>query len=223
MSEAPSAGKGVTEVQEPSRAERSTARRAAESRATIPHLELSTDVEMSACMALQAGQPAVSVTALLVRAAALALRAVPRANGAYRDGRFELYSRINIAVALDHLAPTVLDADTKSLGELSDELDALAERARGGRLTPPELAHGTFTLSDMSRAGIDRVTPVIVVGQSAALAAGALRRAAVVRNGAIVPGHMMTITLVCDQRIVDSARAIALLSRIKHSLQEASL
>ncbi len=87
----------------------------------------------------------------MIKASALALRDFPRANGAYRDGQFELYRRINIGVAVagqDALVvPTVFDADEKSLGTIAAESRRLAERVRDGKITPPELSAGTFTVS----------------------------------------------------------------------------
>ncbi len=101
---------------------------------------------------------------MIVKACALALREHPRANGSYRDGRFELHSRVNVGVAVAVasedptggalVVPTVFDADTKALGEIARETRALAERVRDGTVTPPELSGGTFTVSNLGMYGI---------------------------------------------------------------------
>lgn len=220
------AAKGATQIEEPTRHERTIALRAAEARATVPHLELSTDVNIGAGVAL-AHEQSCSITAILARACALALREAPRANGAYRDGRFELYSRVNVGVGVvseDVSAiPTVFDADRKSLRSLSDEIDCLADRARSGLLTPPELAGATFTLSDLSPYGVARTSTAISPPQAGALAAGAIREVPVVRNRAIVSGLVMTLTLACDHRILYGQGATRFLSRIEALLVQARL
>src|SRR4029077_3248937 len=95
---------------------------------------------------------------MVVKAAALALREFPRANGAYRDGRFELYSRVNVGVAVaarDALVgPTVFDADQKNLRQIATDTRALAQRVRDGQITPPELSGATFTVSNLGMFGI---------------------------------------------------------------------
>jgi pyruvate dehydrogenase E2 component (dihydrolipoamide acetyltransferase) len=215
--------KGGARVEEPSRAQQAIARRAAESRATIPHVELAVEADMAASMATY-GPQAPSLTAILVRACALALREVPRANGAYRDGRFELYSRVNVAVAVytddGFVLPTSFDADQKSLGQLTEELERLTARATSGQLTPPELAGSTFTLWDLSAQGVAGGAPVIAPSQSAAVAAGAVRDTPVVRGGEVVPGLLMTVTLACDHRILYGAQAARFLTAIKSHLEE---
>jgi pyruvate dehydrogenase E2 component (dihydrolipoamide acetyltransferase) len=195
--------RGETRVEEPTRAQRAIARRVAESRATIPHLELS--------MAVQA--PPEPVLPALVRASALALRAVPRLNGSYRDGRFELYSRVNIGVVVaspDAFAiPTLFDADQKSVAELADELEDLSARALQGELLPPELAGGTFTVSQVQA---DGCAPLIVPGQAAALCAGQPQETAGVTDSQVVIRHTVLLTIACDHRIVygaDGARFLA--------------
>ncbi len=206
--------RGETRTEEPTAGERALGRRAAEARATIPDLELSLEVDVSDA---QPGTPR------LVETCARALREVPRANGAYRDGRFELYSRVNVGVVLasesGYVIPTVFDADTKSLEELSGELATLAARADEGALPAPALAGATFTLWNAGELGVDRGTLAVVPGQAAALVAGAARDAAMTRGGSLVPGRAMTITLACDHRILYGARAAAFLRSIKGSLE----
>ncbi|HEY2770597.1 MAG TPA: 2-oxo acid dehydrogenase subunit E2 [Solirubrobacteraceae bacterium] len=215
--------RGTVRAEEPSRAQQAIARRVAESRATIPAVELAVEVDMSAPLALREAQSA-SITAMLVRACAHALREVPLANGAYRDGRFELYSRINVAVAVytedGFSLPTVFDADQKAASQLSEELKRLAERSVNRELTPPELSGSTFTLWDLGAQGIERSGPLIVPGQAAALTAGAVREAPVVRGGSVVSGYLMTITLATDHRILYGLQASRFLTAVKSHLEE---
>jgi pyruvate dehydrogenase E2 component (dihydrolipoamide acetyltransferase) len=218
--------KGRTRVEEPTRAQRAIARRSAESRATIPDLELVADVDMGACLALRDARGH-SLTAMLVSACAQGLSQVPRANASYRDGRFELYSRINVGLVVHsadaYWTPTILDADAKSLEALAAECETLIQRARAGRLTPPELAGATFTLSDMSGYGPVRWSLPVNPPHAATLACGALRAAPVVRDGSVVAGHTMLMTLACDHRILYGETAAQFLDRIVELLSAANL
>jgi pyruvate dehydrogenase E2 component (dihydrolipoamide acetyltransferase) len=215
--------KGETQVVEPDRAARAIARRSAEIRATVPDLELARDVDAGPALALSA-ERGHSLTALLVHACATALRELPYGNAAYRDGRYELYSRINVGVTVQagevQLIPTVLDADVKMPAQLTEEITRLTERARGGELTPPEQAGATFTLSDLTRLDADRLSALVISPQAAALTAGRVREAPVVRDGAVVPGHVIGLTLGCDHRILYGERASALLARIAGRLEQ---
>ncbi len=218
--------KGEVSVQAPSRWQAAVARRSAETRATVPDIDLSVEVDMGAALELERSKGC-GITALLVRACALALRAVPAANSAYRDGHFERYGRVNvgllIATAEIYTIPTVFDADQKPLDELAAEIAALRQRADAGTLSPPDLSGATFTLADMGPLGVATSTPVIVPPQAAAVGAGAVREVPIVRDGAIVPGWVVTITLSCDHRILYGAAAGAFLGTIKSRLEEASL
>jgi pyruvate dehydrogenase E2 component (dihydrolipoamide acetyltransferase) len=216
--------KGETTVQEPDRAGRALARRTAETRATVPDLDLGTDVDAAPLLAL-AAREGCSTTAVLVRACGRALRDRPGINSAYRDGRYERYSRVNVAVAIQTgevpVTATVLDADTKSLPALEAELRRLEERALAGELTPPEQAGATFTVSDLGRYGVHRIGALVTPTQAAALTAGAIHPAARVRGDAVVAGHELTLALACDHRIVFPAQAAAFLSRIAETLERA--
>ena len=222
----PQALKGETEIHEPSRAERALARRHAETRATVPDLELATSVDAEAALAI-AREYRCTTTAVLVRACALALSEHPRANGAYRDGRYEFYSRVNVALALEtddgYVAPTVLDADHKSLTQIEDEIGRAAGRARAGELTPPELAGATFTLADLGEFGVTRPSAFLIAPQAATIAAGAVRPAPVVRDGAVVAGHTIELTLACDGRILFGAHAARFLATVSQRLQRETL
>lgn len=217
--------RGEIEVVEPSRAERTLARRSAETRATIPTVELSAEVSMDAAMALE-GELGCGTSALIVRACAVALRTVPRVNGAYRDGRYELYGRVNIAVTLIgdgiYATPTILDADEKSAADVAGELAGFYERLRAGEdLRGNEAAGATFTVLDGTAQRITALTPIVTPPQAAALAAGPVRAVAVVRDGGVVPGRALTATLSVDHRIVYGQLATSFLEAVKGSLEEA--
>jgi pyruvate dehydrogenase E2 component (dihydrolipoamide acetyltransferase) len=210
--------KGEVRYVEPDRGARSIARRSAEIRATVPHLELSSEVDVTAALALSL-RHGYSLTAVLLRACARSLAASPWANAAYRDGRFELYSRVNVGVtffAEGSLAtPAMLDADHKPLAELDEELTRLRARALAGELTPPELAGTTFTFTDLAEhPAVHRYTPLVTAPHAAAVAAGAVRSVPVVRDGEVAPGGVLTLALSCDHRILFGARAATFLERI---------
>ncbi len=216
--------KGEVSATEPSRAQRAIARRSAETRATVPDLELAVDVDAGALLELTERQ-GFTTTGVLVSACAAALREFPVANSAYRDGRYEGHSRVNIAVVLEtddaQTAATILDADTKSPARLDEELAHLRRRARAGELTAPEQAGATFTVSDLGEFGIDRGAALVVPPQAAALTAGAIRPVPVVRDGAVVPGHRLALTLTCDHRILFGALAARFLARVAKLLEAA--
>jgi pyruvate dehydrogenase E2 component (dihydrolipoamide acetyltransferase) len=226
--------KGQTTVVELSRAQQTVARRMAESKATIPDFSLQADVDMEACVALREelkrlahadGGPAAVPTYndMVVKASALALREHPRANGSYRDGRAQLHSRVNVGVAVAAqdalIVPTVFDADEKSLGEIAREARTLAERVRSGAITPPELGGGTFTVSNLGMYGVRSFTAIVNPPQAAILSVGALAQRAVVHEGELTARHTMTLTLVCDHRILYGADAAEFLARIGELLE----
>jgi pyruvate dehydrogenase E2 component (dihydrolipoyllysine-residue acetyltransferase) len=164
------------------------------------------------------------VVATVIKACGLALLEHPRVNGAYRDGRFELYGRVNVGltVAADDavVVPTIADADRKPLDEIDREVRALAERVQDGTITPPELSGATFTVSDVGAHEITSFVTVIHPQQAAALALGAVLPRAVVRDGEVVVRHTMTATLSCDHRIVPPTEAAAFLARVRALLEQ---
>jgi pyruvate dehydrogenase E2 component (dihydrolipoamide acetyltransferase) len=223
---ASTSGRGEVRIEEPSRAQRAVARRTAESRATVPDLELSVEIDMTACLALQDAQ-SWSLTAIGLKACALALREVPRANAAYRDGRFELYGRVNVGLVVptvDALAiPVLFDADRQPLAQLSDDVQRLTERAYAGELTPPELSGATFTFADVGAYGIAGTSPMIAPPHAGAVAAGAVRATPKISAGDVVLGHAMTITLAADHRILYGEQAFRFLAAIRSHLEDATL
>jgi pyruvate dehydrogenase E2 component (dihydrolipoamide acetyltransferase) len=227
-----SAGQPASTVQL-SRLQQTVARRMSEAHATIPDFALSAETGMDAVLALIAELAATggggggarrhSINDLVVKATALALRADPRANGSYQDGVVTLHDHVNIGIAVAAgdalLVPTIFDADRLSLSEISTRSRRLAERARAGTLTPAELSGATFTISNLGMYGVGAFTAVINPPQAAILAVGAVREEPVVRDGAVVPGHRMTLTLSCDHRILYGADGARLLARIREHLE----
>jgi pyruvate dehydrogenase E2 component (dihydrolipoamide acetyltransferase) len=232
VAEKPETAKGQVEVVELTRLQQTVARRMAESKATAPHFYLQAEIEMSAAVEGRAklkaqakeGEVVPTFNDMVVKACALALREHPRANGAYRDGKIELYGRINVGVAVagqDALTvPTVFDADRKGLRQIATETRALAARVREGSITPPELSGGTFTVSNLGMYGISNFHAVINTPQAGILAVGELKPKAVVTDsGAIEARQMMGVTLACDHRILYGADGAQFLARVRELLE----
>jgi pyruvate dehydrogenase E2 component (dihydrolipoamide acetyltransferase) len=231
-----SAAKGETATVELSRTQRTIARRMAESKATIPDFTLTADIDMEKCVELRAELGRLShdetptYNDMIVKACALALREHPRANGSYRDGRFELHSRVNVGVAVAVgagqstsgalVVPTVFDADAKALGEITRETRTLAQRVRDGRITPPELGGATFTVSNLGMYGIRQFTAIVNPPQAAILAVGELAPRLVTRKKKAIVRQTMTVTLACDHRILYGADAALFLARVRELLEE---
>lgn len=223
--------KGETRIEEPTRAQQVVARRMAEAKATVPEFTLQAEIDMERAVDVRAQLKAVAgengvvptYNDLIVKACSLALRDFPRANGAYRDGRFELFSRVNVGVAVaaaDSLVvPVVFDADRRGLGDIAAATRALAARVREGTVTPPELSGATFTVSNLGMYGITSFTAIINPPQAAILAVGGLEPKAVVRDGAIMARHIMPVTLACDHRILYGAQAAQFLARVRMLLE----
>jgi pyruvate dehydrogenase E2 component (dihydrolipoamide acetyltransferase) len=233
VGEKPETAKGQVQVVELSKLQQTVARRMAESKATAPHFYLQAEFDLSAAVEgrkklkamAKEGEAVPTFNDMVVKACALALREFPRANGAYRDGRIELYSRINVGVAVaaqDALVvPTVFDADLKGLRQISSETRALAARVRDGSITPPELSGGTFTVSNLGMYGISNFSAVINTPQAGILAVGELKAKPVVTDsGGIEARQLMGVTLACDHRILYGADGAQFLARVRQLLEE---
>ena len=228
----PETAKGTTTYQELTRLQQVVSRRMSESKATAPHFYLQAEIDMSAAVEARSrlkrltpeGEVVPSFNDMVVKACALALREFPLANGAYRDGRFELYSRVNVGVAVaaqDALVvPTVFDADRKGLREIATDARTLAAKVRDGSITPPELSGGTFTVSNLGMYGVSNFAAVINSPQAAILAVGAIAERPVVRDGQVTTAHLLGVTLACDHRILYGAPAAEFLARIRSLLEE---
>ena len=224
--------RGDVEHQELTKLQRTVARRMAESKATAPHFYLTADIEMTRAVEARSGMKASapegttvpSFNDMVIKACAIALGEFPRANGAYRDGKLELYSRVNVGVAVaaqDALVvPTIFDADRKGLRQIAEDVRGLAGKVRDGKISPPELSGGTFTVSNLGMFGVDSFAAVINPPQAGILSVGAINDKPVVRDGEIVPGKIMSVTLACDHRILYGADGAEFLARVRSLLEE---
>ena len=224
--------KGNVQTQDLNKLQQTIARRMAESKATAPHFYLTIEIDMGKAVEARAGFKAgakegdavPSFNDMVVKACAIALREFPKANGGYRDGRFELYSRVNVGVAVAApealVVPTIFDADRKGLRQIAADTRAVAAKVRDGSVTPPELSGGTFTVSNLGMFDIDEFDAVINMGQAAILAVGAIREVPAVRDGEIVSAQMMKATISCDHRILYGAEGAEFLARVKQLLEQ---
>jgi pyruvate dehydrogenase E2 component (dihydrolipoamide acetyltransferase) len=202
----------------------------AESRATVPDIELRAEVQAHELAALreqlrEIADPGPSVNDFIIKASALALREFPRVNAAYRDGAVETFARVNVGIAVAAeetlLVPTIFDADSKSVAETARVARTLAARVRDRSITPAELAGATFTVSNLGMFGIDSFSAVINPPQSAILAVGAMRPRAVVddASGEIVARPTLQLTLACDHRVLYGADGARFLTYVRELLE----
>ena len=204
-----------------------------ESVASAPQFALELSANMSEALRLRERVAArlggeaggrLSVTALLIKAAAGALQRHPRVNAGFDGGRLEVHGRINVAVAVDAegglVAPVVRDADRKSLAAIGRELRLFQEKARSLRFSGEDLGGATFTVSNLGMLGVDRFRAIINPPQSAILAVGRIASVPVGRaDGSIALQPMMSLTLTADHRCLDGAAAARFLTSIRDLLE----
>ena len=209
---------------------RVTAQRMAESKRSAPHFYLEIECAVDRLLALrdvasparESGAP--TVNDMVVRAAALALREVPLANSAWIGDAVRVYERVDLAVAVTTpgglVTPVVRAADTKPLAKIAAELRRLAADARAGRLQPADYQGGTSTISNLGMYGVSSLYAILNPPQSCILGIGAITERPVVRDGAVVVGSMMTVTLSADHRAIDGATGAELLRALKALLED---
>jgi pyruvate dehydrogenase E2 component (dihydrolipoamide acetyltransferase) len=213
---------------------RTIAQRMQSSAQQAPHIMLSVDIEMTRALAMRANfnarlggeKPAVSMSAVLVKACAAALRQHPLLNSYFRNDQILVMPRVNVglAVALEDglIVPVVQDADQKSLLQIGQEVNELSRRARDGALQPQDVMDGTFTLSNLGMFGVDHFTAIINPPQVAILAAGQIARRFVPdEHDRPVLRSIMTVTLSVDHRVIDGAGAARFLATLRGILETA--
>jgi pyruvate dehydrogenase E2 component (dihydrolipoamide acetyltransferase) len=212
------------------------ARRLTESKQTVPHFYLTIDVDAEALVALRetvnrelakgakGEAEKVSVNDLLVKACAIALRREPACNAQYTPEAILYHTRVDISVAVSVpdglLTPVVRDADLKSIVAIGREVRELAGRAKEKKLAPEEMSDGTFSISNLGMFGIDEFAAVINPPEGAILAVGRVRDEPVVRDGAVVAGKRLAMTLSCDHRVVDGAVGARFLAELRRLLEQ---
>jgi len=215
---------------EPSRLRRALARAMVESKTTVPHFYLTTDVDVDSLLRLRAEinsigpeTPRFSVTDLIVRACALTLQTHPQLNAAWVDGKVRHFQRSNVSVAValsdGLIAPTLRNLDGMSMRELAERLHDLIARAKSNRLRQEEVSGGHMAVSNLGMFGIEQFSAIITPPQSSVLAVGAVRDEPVVVDGQIKPGRRMRLNLAVDHRVTDGAQGAEALARIKWLLE----
>ena len=204
------------------------ARRLSESKFSAPHFYLTVSVDMGAAMTTRkaindGGEVKISFNDMVVKAAALALKKHPVVNSSWLDDRirFNEHVHIGVAVSVDEglLVPVVRHADLKRMSQIGAEVKDYAGKARDKKLQPSDWEGNTFTISNLGMFGIDEFTAIINAPDSCILAVGGINAVPVVKDGAVVPGHVMKVTLSCDHRSVDGASGAAFLQDFKNYLE----
>ncbi|MGE5545381.1 MAG: pyruvate dehydrogenase complex dihydrolipoamide acetyltransferase [Solirubrobacterales bacterium] len=206
------------------------AKRLTEAKQTVPHFYLTIDCDIDALLKLRAEANArsdaykLSVNDFVVRAVAMALRKVPAANAAWGEAAIRRYTEVDISVAVATpnglITPIVKSADKKTLSQISNEMKALAGKARDGKLMPEEYQGGGFTISNLGMYGIREFAAIINPPQGCILAVGAGEQRPVVKNGALAVATMMTCTLSVDHRVVDGAIGAEFLAAFKKYVED---
>ena len=204
------------------------ARRLAESKFSAPHFYLTVSIQMDTAMDARksinsAGEVKISFNDMVVKAAALALKKHPAVNSSWMEDRirYNEHVHIGVAVAVEDglLVPVVRHADGKRLSQIGTEVREFAGKAKDKKLQPSDWEGNTFTISNLGMFGIDEFTAIINAPDACILAVGGINAVPVVRNGAVVPGHIMKVTLSCDHRVVDGASGAAFLQEFKAMLE----
>lgn len=205
------------------------ARRLSESLFTAPHFYLTMSIDMDACVAARAklneqASVKISFNDMIIKAVSLALRQHPKVNSSWLGDtiRYNHHVNIGVAVAVDEglLVPVVRHANMLSLTQIAAQVKEFAQKAKDKKLQPSDWEGSTFTISNLGMFGIDQFTAIINPPDACILAVGGIQQEPVVKNGAVVPGNVMKVTLSCDHRVVDGATGAAFLQTLKQLLEE---
>ncbi len=204
------------------------AKRLAESKFSAPHFYLTLDIDMDSAISTRISMNdiegiKVSFNDMVIKACALALREHPTVNSSWLDDviRRNDHIHIGVAVAVDEglLVPVIRYADGKELTSIGAEVKELAMKAKTKKLQPEEWQGNTFTISNLGMFGIEEFTAIINPPDSCIMAVGGIKQVPVVKNGSVVPGNVMKITLSCDHRVVDGASGAAFLNTFKKLME----
>ena len=220
------------EVIDPTRMQATIARRMTEAKSTVPEFTVTVEARVDEAVSMRQqlkdsvpGAEKVTMTDMLVRACALALRKFPEVNTSWVDGRFNRKRAINIGLAvapsqgMGLLVPVVHDADMKDLIQISIESRQVIERARSGRPSEGDLSGASFSISNLGMFGVDEFVAIINPPEAAILAVGAIKDVPVVEDGRIVPGKVMRMTLSVDHRVFYGATAAQFMAEVRRLVE----
>ncbi len=205
------------------------ARRLSESMFTSPHFYLTMRIDMDACVAARPklnenAKVKISFNDIILKATAVALKQHPKVNSSWLGDKIRINHHVNIGVAVaveeGLLVPVVRFADGKSLSQIAVEVKDYAQKAKDKKLQPSDWEGSTFTISNLGMFGIEEFTAIINPPDACILAIGGIAQVPVVKNGQVVPGNVMKLTLSCDHRVVDGATGSAFLQTLKNLLEE---
>lgn len=225
-----SASVGVEDYEEQpvSQMRKTIAKRLSESKFTAPHFYLTVDIDMDNAIAARKAINAmpdikVSFNDLVIKAAAVALKKHPSVNSSWLEDKIRINKHVNIGVAVavedGLLVPVVRFADTKQLSSISGEVRDFAQRAKDKKLQPQDWEGSTFSISNLGMFGIEEFTAIVNPPNACILAVGAIRQTPVVKDGQVVAGNRMKVTLSCDHRVVDGASGSEFLQSFKTFLE----
>ncbi|HVX51194.1 MAG TPA: pyruvate dehydrogenase complex dihydrolipoamide acetyltransferase [Chitinophagaceae bacterium] len=228
---APQAAAGTVSFEEVpvSQMRKTIARRLSESLFTAPHFYLTMAIDMDACVAARGklnelSKVKISFNDIVLKATAAALKQHPKVNSSWLGDKIRINHHVNVGVAVaveeGLLVPVVRFADTKSLSQIATEVKDYAQKAKDKKLQPADWEGSTFTISNLGMFGIEQFTAIINPPDACILAVGGISQEPVVKNGQIVPGNVMRVTLSCDHRVVDGATGAAFLQTLKSLLEE---
>jgi pyruvate dehydrogenase E2 component (dihydrolipoamide acetyltransferase) len=216
-------------VDEPvSQMRKTIARRLAESKFTAPHFYLTISIDMDNAIAARKAMNSqdgvkVSFNDMVVKAVAMALKKHPAVNSSWLGDviRRNQHVHIGVAVAVDEglLVPVVRFADSKGLTQIGEEVKVFAQKAKDKKLQPSDWEGNTFTISNLGMFGIEQFTAIVNPPDSCILAVGGISQEPVVKNGQVVPGNIMKVTLSCDHRVVDGASGASFLQTFKQYME----
>ena len=204
-------------------------KRLSESKFSSPHFYITMEINMDNCIEgrkkiNETSEVKISFNDIIIKATAAALRKHPMINSSYLEDKLRTNHHIHIGVAVavkdGLLVPIIKFADNKSLSHISLEVKNLANRAKNKNLQPSDWEGNTFTISNLGMYGIDEFTAIINPNDSCILAVGGIKNTPIIKNGEIVPGNLMKVTLSCDHRIVDGAMGSAFLQTLKELIED---
>ncbi len=205
------------------------ARRLSESKFSAPHFYLTLEISMEKAVQMrkrinEVAPTKISFNDLIIRACAAALRLHPEVNASWMEDKIRYNHDVNIgvAVAIDEglLVPVIRYADMKTLSQINTEVKEFAGRAKQRKLQPEEMQGNTFTISNLGMFGIEEFTAIINPPDACILAVGGIIDKPIVKDGEIVPGKMMKVTLSCDHRVVDGAKGASFLQTLQGILED---